>query len=233
MTQHIKSTKQQEIAASLATEYGIDPERILFLNPRNQNEPWIPPTLLETIARAFDDYRSSSVAHDKFIPETAEVIYIATVTDSKNRIFSRSGVATIGEGNAVGDEIDANILAQGRALSAALNAAGFNPVKSAPMVDFNVETAYENQPKQQFAVEDEAMLRTKDLKHIHALATDKGLIVGKDDTDYRVWLTQHFGVKTSAILSPTDRQRVINKLRTYADDYSDVPSELREEAMFA
>jgi len=219
----------------LATEYGIDGERILFLNPRNHNEPWLPPTILEAIARTFDEYRSSSVQHDKFIPETREVIYMATVTDSKERIFSRSGVATVAEANIQSDEIDANILAQGRALSAALNAAGFNPVKStsAPTVNFKDEAEYENKPKIRFAIEEEAEARTKDLKQIHALAIEKGLTVDKDDTDYRVWLTQNFGVKTSAILDAQERARVINKLRVYQDDYSDVPAELREEAMFA
>lgn len=221
---------------NLSAEHGIDADRILFLNSRNPNEPWLRPSLLEIIARQFDEYRSSSVSHDKYIPETGEVIYIATVTDSKDRIFSRSGVATVSEARNTIDEeeeIDANILAQGRALSAALNAAGFNPVKSAPTVNFKDEAEYEKQPKQQFSIESEAELRTKDLKQIHALATEKGLTVGKDDTHYRIWLTQNFGVKTSAILSAEDRARVINKLRTFIDDYSDIPSELREDAMFA
>ncbi len=219
MTTLLRTAKQQEIALNLEAEYGIDGTRILFLNPRNPNDPWIPPTILEAIARKFDEYRSSSVAHDKYIPETAQVIYMATVTDSKDRIFTRSGVATFGEVSGERDEIDADILAQGRALSAALNAAGFNPVKSVPMVNFADEAENEKQPRAQFVIEEEAALLKKDLRQIHALAVEKGLIVGKNDIEYRVWLAQHFNVKTSAILDAGDRARVINKLKFYREDF--------------
>lgn len=230
----MRTEKQQEIISNLVDQFGIDGERILFLNSRNPNEPWIPPTILEQIALQMEGYRSSSVEHDKFIRETSQVVYVATVTDAKERVFTRSGVATVGEVNeSLSSEIDVEYLASGRALSAALRAAGFDPIKAQKTVNFDDEAAYENLPKTQYQVESEAMQRTKDLRQIHALAEEKGLIVGKKDTNYRIWLTQNFGVKTSAILSESERAQVINKLRFYADDYSDVPVELREEAMFA
>lgn len=229
---NIRTTKQQEIISKLEDQFSIDGTRILFLNSRDENEPWIPPTILEQIALQMEGYRSSSVEHDKFIRETSQVVYVATVTDAKERVFTRSGVATVGEVNEVFG-MDVEYLASGRALSAALRAAGFDPVKTQKTVNFTDETAYENLPKQQYAVETEAELRTKDLRQIHALATEKALIVGKSDIDYRVWLTRNFGVKTSAILTPVQRAQVINKLRFYEDDYSDIPAELREEAMMA
>ena len=228
-----KTEKQQEIVSKLVSQFGIDGERILFLNARNPLEPWIPPTILEQIALQMEGYRSSSVNHDKFIPQTSQVVYTATVTDANDRIFTRSGVATAGEANEILDELDIDYLASGRALSAALRAAGFDPVKANPMVNFADESASEKLPVEQYAVESEAAQRTKDLKQIHALAAEKGLIVGGKDSNYRIWLNQNFGVITSAILSAADRARVINKLRFYEEDYSNIPAELREEAMMA
>lgn len=173
MQKQIKTQKQQEIVSNLVNRFGIDGERILFLNSRDENDPWIPPSVLEQIARQMEGYRSSSVQHDKFIPQTSQTVYLATVTDSLDRIFTRSGVATVGEIPNSVKEIDTDYLAMGRALSAALNAAGFNPVKAVKMVDFRDEAAYEQLPKKQFAVEDEAIRRTKDLGVIHALAEKK------------------------------------------------------------
>ena len=231
---NLRTAKQEEIISKLVNQFGIDGERILFLNPRNPNEPWIPTGVLEQIALQMDGYRSSAVNHDKFIPQTSQVVYTATVTDAADRVFTRSGVATIGEVNeAAHGEIDVEYLASGRALSAALRAAGFDPVKAPQMVNFADEAAYEKLPKEQYEVETEAQLRQKDLKQIHALAMEKRLWVGFDDTKYRRWLMKNFDVETSAILEAPERKAVINKLINYVDSFENFSEELRQEAMMA
>ncbi len=238
MQKQIKTQKQQEIVSNLVNQFGIDGERILFLNSRDENDPWIPPSVLEQIARQMEGYRSSSVQHDKFIPQTSQTVYLATVTDSLDRVFTRSGVATVGEANEVLDEIDTDYLAMGRALSAALNAAGFNPVKAIKMVDFREEAAYEKLPKKQFAVEDEAIRRTKDLGVIHALAEKKELIKTleggvRDMTEYRRQLHAKFGTNTAAMFDASQRAAVINWLNNYDAFLEEVPAEFREDAMYA
>lgn len=238
MARQIKTQKQQEIVSNLVDQFGIDGERVLFLNSRDQNEPWIPPSILEQIALQMDGYRSSSVQHDKFIPQTSQTIYLATVTDNLDRVFIRSGVATVGEINEVLDEIDVDYLAMGRALSAALNAAGFNPVKAMKMVDFREEAANEKLPKMQYSVEEEAALRTKDLKQIHAIAEHKGLIKTleggvRDMTEYRRLLYEFFGTNTAAMMDAAQRAAVINWLNNYDSFLQGVPAQYREDAMFA
>ncbi len=225
MQKQIKTQKQQEIVSNLVNQFGIDGERILFLNSRDENDPWIPPSVLEQIARQMEGYRSSSVQHDKFIPQTSQTVYLATVTDSLDRVFTRSGVATVGEINNVLDEIDTDYLAMGRALSAALNAAGFNPVKAIKTVNFRDEAENERRLR--------PILRTKDLKQIHAMATEKGLMFGDDKTAYRAWLFENFGVRTAAILDAQTRSRVINLLRNYDPFLNEVSAEFREDAMYA
>lgn len=135
-----------------------------------------------------------------------------------------------------GYDIPPEILAEGRALSSALSAAGFHPFKSASVVNLaDARVAIQNrQQTQEFTgIEDKAELRKKDLRQIHALAEEKGLIVGRDDTEYRIWLTKKFGVKTAALLEDVDRTRVINALRNYKDEFEDLPSDMRDDAKVA
>jgi hypothetical protein len=232
---NLKSQQQQEIAFELNKIFGIKPERILFLNPRDSNEPWIPADELESIARQVGGFTDITVVHDKFVTETNQVVYTATVINKTGVSFTRSGVATVGE-RPNDEDIDADTLASGRALGAALRAAGFHPYRSGSVVDFaemreQIETRKFNAENQQ--IEDAARQRTNDLKAIHAEAEKKGLIVGKDDTLYRMWLFENFRVKTAAILDAETRARVINKLKNYRDEFAELEPALREDAMIA
>lgn len=240
MSNNIKTQKQHEIANKLNEIFGINPDRILFLNPRDQNEPWIPPSELESIARQIGGFKTISVSHDKFIPETMQVVYKATVIDNSDRTFTRSGVANVDE-QPNGEDINSDVLASGRALGAALQAAGFNPFRSGSVVDLHeFQKSFEPQNLSRTEIEihsiqDEASLRSKDLRQIHALAVEKGLWVDGDDTRYRQELNRNFGVMTSAVLDRTQRASVINWLTNYkVPSYLDgVPSELHQEAMVA
>lgn len=236
---HFITQKQQEVLTHLSTNFGIDESRVLFINPRDANDPWIPADELESIARQLSGFKHSSVLHDKFIPETKQVAYIATVVDKNDVTFTRSGVATIGE-QPNGFEIEAEILAAGRALSAALRAAGFHPYRSGSVVNFS-EMKEEIEAKRIMdsipQVEHEAIQRTKDLRQIHAVAAEKGLIVvrdgQKDDSEYRRKLKEKFGVGTAAILDQAHRAQVINWLKNYDSFLENVPEELRDEALVA
>lgn len=236
---NLPTTKQQEILTHLSTNFGIDEDRVLFINPRDENDPWIPADELESIARQLSGIKNSSVIHDKFIPETKQVVFMATVTDKNDVIYTRSGVATIGE-KPSGFEIEAEVLASGRALSAALRAAGFHPYRSGSVVNFS-EMKEEIEAKRIMdsipQVEHVAIQRTKDLRQIHALAAEKGLIVVrdgvKDDSEYRRKLKEKFGVSTAAVLDENQRAAVINWLKNYDPFLDSIPQELREDALVA
>lgn len=235
MSNEIKTQKQQEILDELNKRFGIEPDRILFLNPRDANDPWIPPDEMMSIARQHGGFTLVSVTHDKFIGETSQQIYTATVVDAQERTFVRSGVATLGE-RPNGQDIDTETLASGRALSAALRDAGFHPYKSGSIVSLddarqNIEERRRGRELQR--IEDESALRIKDLKQIHALAREKGLIVGDNKIGYHLWLAEKFNVKSVAALDAPTRTRVINSLRNYIDEFADLTDEFGDEARAA
>ena len=232
---HLRTRKQQEILTNLSTNFGIDESRVLFINPRDENDPWIPADELESIARQIGGIKSTSVLHDKVIPELNQIAYLATVVDKSEVTYNRSGVATIGEKpNEI--DIDADTLAAGRALGAALRAAGFHPYRSGSVVDFQ-EMREEIKAKQivdeHAAITDEAKVRIKVLQAIHAKAAEKNLIVGKDYSKYRVWLFEKFGVYTAAMLDVPTRASVINALDQYNEFLDTIPVEFREDALIA
>lgn len=212
---------QKQNLETLRSRFGLsDAElnRCLFFS-KDQDEPWIPPDLLEAIARQTGGFQAINATYDKFIPELNQVVYTGMVEDQQGRVFMRSGVATIGErpGDA---EIDEHTLAKGRGLSGALTGAGFNPFKAGTVVEMSLElsprTGGERLPDLQRdldQVTEAAAVRIKDLRAIHAEAEKRQLIKGKDMSGYRAWLFEKFGVHTAAHMDEQDRARVINALQ--------------------
>lgn len=220
-----RSVDQQQIVNELTRRFSIDGERILFLNAKDPLDAWIPPSELESIARQTGEVQSTDVEFVMYVEPLQQIHYRATVVDKAGRIFARPGAAKIGEQSKGGDEIEAETLAQGRALSHALRAAGFHPLKSGSVVALDERRAVrqsqpltEEQQTNQIA-HDAASLRTKDLKQIHAIAERKGLILpmpgGKDDSGYRNWLWRKFGVGTAAKLDAFKRAQVIAEIDNY------------------
>lgn len=214
-----RTQQQQEVINQLTSKFEIDVTRILFLNPDRPEEPWFPAEELMSIARQAGGFQSIGEQFDQYIPNLNQVVHIATVVDAQGRAYSRTGVATQGEkipgSNEVGDE---HALAASRALSAALRAAGFYPLRAGSTIDLKLNLSGSSDP-----VAAEAEARTKDLRQIHALAEEKGLIregVGggnKDMSSYRAWLMELFGTNTAATLNPIQRQSVINALQQLPD----------------
>lgn len=208
----IRTGMQQAIAEKLASEFDIDAERILFLNSDKPEEPWLSAEALITIARRTEEFQAIDEGFNQFIAPLSQVVHAATVIDGKGHSFTRSGVATIGES----EEIEAHPLAAGRAVSAALTAAGFHPLRPGTVVAIN-----SRQPGTAQSA-DEASSRNTDLKRIHAIAENKGLIVPKagggwDRTGYRNLLVEKYGVNTAAGFGPTQRASLINHLEQLKD----------------
>lgn len=225
----------------LKTNFGLSDaelDRCIFFR-QGDDEPWIPPDILEAIARQSGGFQQISSIHDKYIAQLEQVLYIATVVDGQARSYTRSGAARLGE-KPNGRVIDTDILAAGRALGAALTAAGFNPFRAGSVVDFKPqpETTYSGpdypSKSELYQVEDEASLRLKDLRQIHTIAEKKGLIVGRDLSRYRNELAREYGKRTAAGFDAPTRTSVINWLNNYDSEFfTDLPLEMQPEAMIA
>jgi hypothetical protein len=246
-------TAQTENLETLRKNFGLsdgEVSRCLFFR-KDQDEPWIPPDLIEAIARKTGKFQGINALFDQYVEPLKQIVYTASVTDEFGRQYVRSGVATLGE-KPNGADIETGTLACGRALTAALTAAGYNPFRASSIVDLDQRRSvsptppFSGQPldeaaKQLHATEDAAALRKKDLAQIHKLATDKGLIdyqVGgdKDLRRYRNWLEANFRERSAVEFDATKRALVINKLTEYNrdDDYiQHLSAELREDALIA
>lgn len=209
--------KREEIYFALSN-FGINRDEVLFLNEKDPTEPWLSSDQLMSIARQAGGFKTTSIQFDKYVEERGQVIYTALVVDDFDRTCSRSGVATEGENTL----IDADTLAQARALKAALTGAGFNPFKAGSLVTIENKYAGQQLPQNQIVSHesiDEATLRVKDLKQINAIATAKRLKVykggGRDDSAYRTWLSENFGVNSAADADRSLRAQIINALELY------------------
>lgn len=243
--------KQWDQLLNLKENFGLsDSDLDSCLVFGKDQDPWIPPGLLVSIARhtgKFSDIGSNFESH---VPSLNQLVYKGTVTDLEGRSITRTGVATIGERS--GDrEMDPHKLAEGRAIASALRAQGFDPFKSNFVdgtVNFASRTTYpvarsladEKHAAELQQIENESARRKKDLAHIHALAMEKGLIGtlprgGKFDGPYRDWLSTNFKTRSAVMLDETERQQVINALKNYdaSDFLMNIPQELHSDALIA
>lgn len=195
---------QLAVTNALKTQFGIDPEHIRFLNAKRPNEPWLSADVLGAIARQSGEFQGIEEAYDRFIEPLSQVVHRAEVRDREGRTFARTGIAAIGEH----EEIDAHVLAASRALRAALDMAGFNPLRGGSKVPMDKSAV----PQSALPPElDESVRRQNDLARIHILAKNAGLI-RKNSRKYLDWLAENFGVSTAAALDSTGRQSVISAL---------------------
>ena len=225
-----RTEKQNSVAQLLASEFKIDAERVYFLKPDKPEEPWLPAESLVTIARQSGEFRAIDESFDQFIEPLHQVVHRATVIDQDGRTYTRSGVATVGEraaNSAQREVLDEHALAAGRAVSAALTAAGFNPLRPGSVIPLD---SRRGGAQADAAGADEAQSRNTDLKRIHALAVEKGLIRmmpggGRDLTEYRRMLREKFNANTAADFSATQRASLINyltQLPVEIDEFADV-----------
>lgn len=209
------SAGQAEVIAKLKGQFDVDEDQILFLNPDDPDEPWIPPGELTSIARQSGAFTNIAEGFDSYIDPLKQIVHSATVIDNAGKVFTRTGVATIGERAAGNDRgVDEHALAAARAIGSALRSAGFDPFRSGSIVSLK-------QVKRPTASEAED--RVNDLRAIHSIAREKGLITktdegATDDRAYRDWLYKHFRVMSAARLDEPTRKSLINKLKQEPDD---------------
>lgn len=215
----VRTPDQQAIVDQLVQRWKIEPDKILFLKPGQPLEPWLNYAALTVIARGSGRFRSLSEHFSTFVPGLNHLVHTATVIDSDGFEYTRTGVAQLGETIVKGEEVDEHSLAATRALRAALDSAGFDAVKASSIVALDLAL-----PKDEHAAQQEDQERISDVRLIHTLARQKGLITPSDPgsgttpmRNYRTWLSEHFGVDSAAALSAAERAIVINKLRLLPD----------------
>jgi hypothetical protein len=218
-----RTRQQQAIAEELARRLQIDGERILFLSSRNKEEPWLPPEALTTIARQSDRFKHLDEGFQEYIAPLNQVVHHATFIDCEGNTFGRSGVATVG---AFAD-LDAHLIAAGRAISAALTSGGINPLRPGSVVAL---AAGKGEPARVSPELAAAESGRNDLARIHILAKEKGLIVGKDYSKYRDFLSTHYGATSVAGFDSLMRKSVIEALDRYKPEVPIEFAELSEES---
>ena len=142
MQTNSRSVAQQQVIDALCKRFEIDTEGIRFLNSKKPTEPWFPAEVLQSIARQSEHFRGSAVVFSTNIEPLKQMVHVATVTDSDDRTFTRSGAAGLNEripdSPNADERFDPHSLAASRAATAAFAAAGFNPMKAASAVPLNV-----------------------------------------------------------------------------------------------
>lgn len=219
MSTHPLTSAQIQIARRLNKQFNVDPNELYWLGG---DTPWLSSGVLTTIARVTGKFKSIEEWHDKFVPERKQVFYRARVVDMEGHEYSRTGVATIGEGlpaMATGEVADEEALASSRAITKTLDLAGFNPFKSGSVITFDDSA---EQPPARSADEirvAEVRARQSDITRIHMLAEDAGFItytgVGrKDDSKYRQWLSATYNAGSVVGMLEAERASVIAALET-------------------
>ncbi|HKQ06633.1 MAG TPA: hypothetical protein VJ464_15980 [Blastocatellia bacterium] len=202
------TVEQSLVVSTLSKEYGIDPDRVFFPDEKNPSKPWLGADELLAIARKSDRFMEVIEGYDDFIPALNQVVHRARVVDRDGHAFERCGIATISEPAPDGSPADGHSLAGSRALVATLTAAGFNPLRGITKARGQVIT-----------YDDAAEQRKSQLRQIHALAEEGGLILysdgGRDDGRYRQFLRDHFNVDSVTSMNATERASVINKLKLF------------------
>ena len=209
------TAQQEAVVSQLTSQFQIDRDGIRFFDNRPE-QPWLSAEALMSIARQSGNFSSIEEAFDQYVPGLQQVIHVAILVDKEGRIYKRSAAATMGEKLPNGEVIDEHALAGSRALGAVLTASGFHPLRAASVV------AMEKPGAPMRSLADEAASRHTDLKRIHALAEEKGLIKEgeggfKDMDEYRESLLENVGTRTTPNLDQQQRASVIEALRQLPD----------------
>lgn len=198
--------EQETLVRAFGEAYAIDRNNISF--DGNKPEPIFHFDALMQLALTLADFKELSVT-----PGDINVTHgIATaegmVRLPDERVIRMFGSCLVGDtfhdGTSVTDISNALEVARARALRSVLRGIGFDPVRA------------HNEQKSDFAVvvKDVDQMRVKDLKEIHALADEVGLISDGDDSRYRHLISIYFpGMSSAASMDAQQRAQLIAVLR--------------------
>ena len=153
--------KQNRIAESIASQYGISKDMVLFPYTNDPERPWITYRGLMSIAVHDPEIREITERFQQYIPELEQVVHLARLTLESGLTIELSGAAKMGE-KIPGEEAEADehLLSSARAIRRVLASVGKDPLSktNAPLAMSDAEAAG----------------RRADLAQIHILAEEKG-----------------------------------------------------------
>jgi hypothetical protein len=219
-----RTPDQQAIALRLSSRYGIEAERVFFPDPTDPTKPWLGADELTHIARQSERFQEIATTFDTFIVGLNQIVHKARVIDREGRSYERVGIATLGE-KLRGVNADEHQLAGSRAVVAALNTAGFNPLRLSkveggikPTPTGTAVIGYADDPNGQFSQQ----------RQIHGLAEKLGLIlpgragVKRDRSRYKTFLMENYGVESTAGMNESERASVIAALTQMEREYAEL-----------
>ena len=182
--------------------YGIRPSDVLTID----GEKWLSAEQLAAILRERGDFAAVRTGYEAFITELNQLIYFAELVDRDGHLYRRSGVATIGERLPTGAETNEHQLASARALRSTLALAGYDLLRNEKV-----------QPLKRGRIElqpDPAHITRRDqIRRLHALATEAGLIEGSNRRGYQEFLLENFDTDSSVDFTERQFEQAINLLR--------------------
>ncbi len=199
--------KQTEIVREFVAAYDISPDHISF--DGEDSTPIFHHEALATVAGRLLDFSSLSVSPARI--EETYAMAEATLTLESGRTVTNFGYCSQGEilpgDKKVEDIATALDVSRVRALRAALRMIGFDPVRAHNARGSSGSLAVQEGKE---ATRLDADPRTKELKHIHALATELAWIRGADKTEYYRQLGIYFPfVDSASDLSDEQRKQFI------------------------
>lgn len=231
--QQLRTTQQRDMVQALVERFGIDGSKVVFF-PEEPDYPWLPGKQLAKIAQRSGLFKVVRVEHEKVMEVGAarQLHSQGTVVDLNDFSYSLPGVATVGEKIAgVSDDVDPWDLADARAMRSTLDLAGVDPLAAL--------NGHGRSPKPLDPVAANTLARISDNARIHILARDKGLIVGKDFSLYRRFISgflnePYDGRESVAGFTALQRKSFIEALQSYVPapepSRSEVPPEFSDVA---
>ncbi|MGE0133286.1 MAG: hypothetical protein AB7U82_34850 [Blastocatellales bacterium] len=186
-------TKEQlDLAKELTTEYGIDPAQISF--DAKTGQLILEFEALQAMAHTLcPGMVTDQIEIHKNDAEAGYHICNAILDLANGKRVIRPGVAIIGEELGDGEAVlrlpQAISLASARAYRSALRAIGFDPLRA------HRQRTTGQQPTLEDGTERADALR----RELHAVATELGLINGKDKTAYREMMRVMYDGRTSSL----------------------------------
>lgn len=199
---------QSQIAQEFCQVYGFAPSQISFEG--EQTDPIFDFDALSLLALELTNHHDITVDFGDLNPVTGLATARCYVELADGRVRRVFGSCIVGDfmpdGSTISTLQQALTVARARSLRIGLRAVGFDPVRAHYEREKN--GVVEDSP-----VSSEEQQRSNDLKQIHILAKEVGLIQEDNKTKYVRTLESFFNVTSSADLSPLQRAQFIATLK--------------------
>lgn len=199
-----RTQEQAILSQELCLTYQIDPQQVIFVG--ESSDPILDYEALSKISLELcPEIQDLQISLDTINQDFVSCSCLITVGGKTRKVFSVCMMNERITETFVVDSIDrACNVARARALRAGLRSIGFDPMKA------HAQKVRGSHLELVFKEKD----RNKELAQIHVLATEIGLIKGKDSSKYRRVLNVFFGKQSAKGFTDEEREKCIAILRS-------------------